>query len=327
MINNEIPEVIKQFTDNINKPSGEVEGGFIDPSYHTVPINCYDICSQQVNPNYMSSQTFQGLLTSITNNGMVFPIYIAENPMYDPATKDDPIPLVYSGGQDTVDVRDVELRRHFKYTVVDGTHRLLAVLYGSPLYRDLPGIPKECVALYERTGGYVPCTIVRDKSSSELMSAEILFNACRGEHQLDSMKEIVSDLIRSGMSEQWISKNLFISPETIRRYTQLSGMRAAFGNTEALEKNAWDPIKDLANEKRKKIDLYTAARRWCKRLRQLQGKSAVFSDTTDVLAAAKASGFDEQNPGLMPKSIDTDGTVFETGYDDDTEGNNDNNNE
>lgn len=287
------------------------DGTFLDPAYATIGIPCTEIVPQAVNPNYQSEKAFDALLTSISNNGMAFPVLVAENPMYDPSTKGQPKPRCFTGGQDVVDVRDPELRKFYPYTVVDGTHRILSVLYGSPEYRDIAKKQK-AVDIYERCHGIVPCVVLRDKTEQELMSAEILFNQARGDHDLMQMKDIVADLARSGMSDQWIAKNLFLEPEAITRFKQLSGMRAAF-NTEENMREAWDPVADGVNERRKNINLVQAARRYVRKYRQLAGfdNTVMNDESVNILDAAKNLGWSEENPNEMPKTLDDKGKVFE----------------
>lgn len=291
--------------------TGEQEdGSFLDPAYVTVGIHCTDIVPQAVNPNYQSEKAFDALLTSILNNGMAFPVLVAENPLYDPSTEGMEKPRCFSGGQDIVDVRDPELRKFYKYTVVDGTHRILSVLYGSPMYENIGNVKAQ--KIYKRCHGIVPCVILRNKTEQELMSAEILFNQARGDHDLMQMKDIVADLSRSGMTDQWIAKNLFLEPEAITRFKQLSGMRAAF-NTEENMRDAWDPVADGVNERRKNVDLVQAARRYIRKYRALLGfDNTVTSDeSVNIIEAAKNVGWSERNPHEMPKSLDEHGKVFE----------------
>ena len=219
-------------------------------------------------------------------------------------------PRCFSGGQETVDVRDPKLRSYYKYQVIDGCHRLLAVLYGSPMYKDLNN--EKSKKIFERCNGYIPCTVIEDKTEQELMSSTILFNSARGDHDIMEMKDIVADLSRSGMSDQWISTNLFLDKEAISRFKQLSGMRAAF-NTEKDLADAWDPIKDKNTERRNNINKVQAARRYVRKYRSLMGfdNTSNSDESTDILMAAKNLGWDENNPEEMPKSVDDKGKVFE----------------
>lgn len=309
-------QLISEIRENIDskeiKTGIQSDGSWLDPAYAVINIKCEDIVPQAVNPNYQSEKAFQALQTSIMNNGMAFPVLVAKNPSYDPSTEGQPKPKCFSGGQDVVDVRDPELRKYFKYTVVDGTHRLLAVLYGSPMYKD-EFTNKTSQEIYKRCNGYIPCTVLEDKTEQELMSAEILFNSARGDHNLMAMKDIVSDLSRSGLSDQWIARNLFLEPEAITRFKQLSGLKEAFNTEEGLSDDAWDPIRDRNDERRKNINIVQAARRYVRKYRKLAGYTDTVAndEATDILMSAKALGFDESHPLEMPKTLDENGKVFE----------------
>lgn len=307
-------EIIRGISERIEEGkiyTGEQsDGSFLDPAYICIPISCEDIVPQATNPNYQSSKAFSALQTSILNTGMVFPVEVAKNPLYDPSTKGLPKPKCFSGGQDIVDVRDPELRKFYPYMVVDGTHRLLAVLYGSPMYSYLNETASQ--KIYQRTHGYIPCTVLEGKTEQELMSATILMNSARGDHDLMEIKDIVADMCRSGMSDQWIAQNLFLEKEAITRFKQLSGMRSAFNNENNIS-DAWDPVKDRNDERRAKIDLALAARRYVRKYRLLAGFESTSSsdDATDIISAAKNIGWSEAEPNMMPKTLDDNGKVFE----------------
>lgn len=188
-------EFLKRICGFLNGPDGKVktgkqdDGSFIDPAYVPIPVHCEDIIAQATNPNYQTSNAFQALQQSIWNNGMAFPVLITENNLYDPSTEGMPKPKCFSGGQDTVDVRDPELRKYYKYTVVDGTHRLLAVLYGSEMY-EKSEFNKNSRKIYERCGGIIPCVILEDKTEQEMMSATILFNPIAAEQELYVLRDV-----------------------------------------------------------------------------------------------------------------------------------------
>lgn len=160
------------------------DGSFIDPAYAVVGIPAEDIVSQQMNPNFQTAKSFSALKTSILNSGFTFPILVSPNPLYDPATEGQKKPLVFTGGQDKVDVSDPQVRKFFKWTVIDGSHRLMSVLYGSPIYEGMHDDPEGLShKIYQRCGGIVPCTILKG-TEQELMSSEILHNDVLAEQRL-----------------------------------------------------------------------------------------------------------------------------------------------
>jgi len=324
---------------------------YVDPAMEPILVPVDEIVPQMVNPNYQSDKAFKALQTSILSNGMAYGVLVSKNPLYDPNTKnisqtarelesgsitkdgitytkkDDGVelrwedgssvmldknlykPRCFTGGQDIVDVRDPRLRSFYEWQVVDGCHRLLAVLYGSPSYAHLNN--EDSKKIYERCNGMIPCSVLKDKTDQELMSATILFNSARGDHDLMEMKDIVADLSRSGMTDQWIAKFLFLDKETITRFKQLSGMRSAFNNCSELE-DAWDPYKDMAEERRTKHDLSVLALKYVNKYRELKGlKTGVMSDQTDIFVAASDLGWNESSPTEMPKTLDEADNVIE----------------
>ena len=159
------------------------------------------------------------------------------------------------------------------------------------------------------------CRCIETSLGTFQINGVLFGNSARGEHSLTEMKDIVADLSRSGMSDQWISKNLFLDPEAITRFKQLSGMKAAF-NDENYKEDGWDPVRDGVVERRKNINLTLAARRYVRKYRALRGfANTVASDESiDIIMAAKNLGWDPENPGEMPKTLDKNGNVFEKEY-------------
>mgnify|MGYP000051513639 CR=1 FL=1 len=283
-------------------PEKQEDGSFLSPAYMPVAVDVRDIINQEFNPNIQSDKSFQALQTSILNTGYTFPILIAENPLYNPDLDPADKPNILDRENRIVEVRDPQIRQYFKYMVVDGSHRLSAII--------------ENKEIYEREDGKIPCIILRNKTSQELMSAEILMNSSRGNHTLDGMKKIVSDLIASGMDENWIAKNLYLDKEAIKRYQVLSGLASAFKDEEGFSKDVWDPKADRNHERKNKNKLLQLARAYVRKWRSLanaDGGDFDIPEELDLLAAAKNIGFDEENPYVLPKEVDTEtGEVLST---------------
>lgn len=97
--------------------------------------------------------------------------------------------------------------------------------------------------------------------------AGVLFGqTARGSHSLDSMRDIVYNLINvANMSEEWVSKNLYLDMESIKRMQQLSGLKAAMNDVDDCDL-AWSPEADdnynrkmiayLTREATKYIEIY-----------------------------------------------------------------------
>lgn len=103
------------------------------------------------------------------------------------------------------------------YEIVDGFHR----------YK----ICKEHKDIYERENGCLPVSII-DKPLENRMASTIRHNRARGSHSIELMTNIVAELVESGMSDAWISKNLGMDFEEILRLKQISGLAALFSDKE-----------------------------------------------------------------------------------------------
>ena len=104
-----------------------------------------------------------------------------------------------------------------EYEIVDGYHRYTTML----LHRDI----------YEREGGKLPCSII-DKDVSNRMASTIRHNRARGSHSIELMMNIVGELKKAGMSDQWIMKEIGMDADELLRFKQLSGLAELFKDRE-----------------------------------------------------------------------------------------------
>ena len=109
------------------------------------------------------------------------------------------------------------LKGEDKYEIVDGYHR----------YR----VIKEHKDIYERENGCLPVVVI-DKDLSNRMASTIRHNRARGTHSIELMTNIVADLVESGMSDQWIMKNIGMDAEELLRLKQISGLASLFKDKE-----------------------------------------------------------------------------------------------
>jgi ParB-like chromosome segregation protein Spo0J len=100
-----------------------------------------------------------------------------------------------------------------EYTVIDGFHR--------------NRVGKEYKPVRERVKGYLPL-VALEKDISNRMASTIRHNRARGSHSVDLMVNIVSELVESGMSDEWICKNIGMDADEILRLKQISGLAALF---------------------------------------------------------------------------------------------------
>ena len=95
------------------------------------------------------------------------------------------------------------------YEIVDGFHRYTTMLQ----HKDI----------YERENGMLPVSVI-DKPVTDRMASTIRHNRARGTHDIDLMSNIVSELVDSGMSDEWICKHLGMDFDEILRLKQISGL-------------------------------------------------------------------------------------------------------
>lgn len=110
-----------------------------------------------------------------------------------------------------------------KYEIVDGYHRYTTMLK----HKDI----------YEREGGCLPVTVI-NKPLEDRIASTIRHNRARGTHDVDLMVNIVKELTESGMSDQWIMKNIGMDADELLRLKQISGIAALFANNDF--SHAWE---------------------------------------------------------------------------------------
>lgn len=110
-----------------------------------------------------------------------------------------------------------------RYEIVDGFHRYRTML--------------EHKDIYEREDGKLPVSII-DKPIENRMASTIRHNRARGTHSIELMTNIVAELVDSGMSDEWIAKNLGMDWDEILRLKQISGLASLFANQEFTQ--AWE---------------------------------------------------------------------------------------
>ena len=88
------------------------------------------------------------------------------------------------------------------YILVDGYHRYTVL--------------KTSKRIYKRENGLLPIVVI-DKDLSNRMSSTIRHNRARGMHNIELMCNIVAELDRAGMSDQWIMKNIGMDRDELLR--------------------------------------------------------------------------------------------------------------
>jgi ParB-like chromosome segregation protein Spo0J len=103
------------------------------------------------------------------------------------------------------------------YEIVDGYHRYTVL--------------KTSKRIYEREKGMLPVVVI-EKDESNRMASTIRHNRARGTHDIALMTNIVSELVKAGMSDVWIAKNIGMDADELLRLKQLSGLQELFKNKE-----------------------------------------------------------------------------------------------
>lgn len=109
------------------------------------------------------------------------------------------------------------------YEIVDGFHRYTIML----THKDI----------YDRENGSLPVSVI-NKNIDERMASTIRHNRARGNHDIDLMTNIISELHEIGRSNAWISKHLGMDEDEILRLKQITGLASLFKDKEFSQ--AWE---------------------------------------------------------------------------------------
>lgn len=307
------------------------QSNFESPTYEVDKISIFDIIGQRSNPNSMSSKSFSALQTSIYNSGYSIPILVVSNPTYDEDSYNklgqaDRIDAVIEGGADddksgvgsdntfATQVSDESIREMFPYQIADGQQRSSVIRLGTKYFiedskyeekaekwangQEIPEDPGKEMLKYLawRENFTIPCVVLQGKSETDLMSVTVLMNQARGAHGLDSMKDIVSNLINvAGMSENWIARNLFLDVDSIKRMTQLSGLKSAYDNIDDTDM-AWNPEEDGSYERKKNAYLNREASKFVNQYLEENpdADQGARRDIGDIQKYAESLGWDKE---------------------------------
>lgn len=110
------------------------------------------------------------------------------------------------------------------YEIVDGFHRYRTLLTSK--------------RIFEREHGKLPVVVI-DKDINNRMASTIRHNRARGTHSIELMRDIVSELVESGMSDAWIMKHIGMDADELLRLKQISGLAALFKDRDF--SRSWTP--------------------------------------------------------------------------------------
>lgn len=103
------------------------------------------------------------------------------------------------------------------YEIVDGFHRYTTM--------------KNSKRIFDRENGKLPIVVI-NKDESNRMASTIRHNRARGSHSIDLMSNIVSELVKSGMSDSWILKHIGMDKDELLRLKQVTGIADLFKDKE-----------------------------------------------------------------------------------------------
>jgi ParB-like chromosome segregation protein Spo0J len=101
------------------------------------------------------------------------------------------------------------------YELVDGFHRYLVM--------------KTSKRIHEREKGLLPVAVI-NKDLSNRMASTIRHNRARGTHNIELMTNIVAELKKAGMSDEWIMSKIGMDKDELLRFKQISGLAALFAD-------------------------------------------------------------------------------------------------
>lgn len=86
--------------------------------------------------------------------------------------------------------------------------------------------------------------VVIDKDLSHRMGSTIRHNRARGTHDIGLMTQIVAELTHSGMSDEWIMKNIGMDKDELLRLKQISGLASLFADADfSIPNKEYQPSK------------------------------------------------------------------------------------
>lgn len=170
----------------------------ISPVYNVIGVPIEKIRANSYNPNSVAPPEMKLLELSIWEDGYTMPVVCYYIPEED------------------------------VYEVVDGFHRYSLMNPNSKHFSK---------RIFERESGCLPVSQIK-KDLNNRMASTIRHNRARGSHSIELMTNIVSELTKSGMGDDWIMKQIGMDADELLRLKQLSGLAELFKNKEF--SNSWE---------------------------------------------------------------------------------------
>lgn len=103
-----------------------------------------------------------------------------------------------------------------KYIIVDGFHRYSIMRR----YKDI----------YLSCEGKLPCVVLYNKTTADLMASTVRHNRARGKHSVTGMSNIVMEMLLSGETDSSICAKLGLEVEELVRLKYITGYAKLFEN-------------------------------------------------------------------------------------------------
>lgn len=174
--------------------------------------------------------------------------------------KDEPIDCVLWVPADTVEANDYnpnkvappEMKLLERSIAEDGYTQPIVTWQANGLREVIDGfhrnrVGKESKVVQKRIHGYLPVTTINEwrTDRSDRIAATIRHNRARGKHQVQSMSEIVIELVKRNWSDEKIAKELGMDADEVLRLKQISGLAEMFADRDFSE--AWE-IEEIEDE-------------------------------------------------------------------------------
>lgn len=171
-----------------------------------------------------------------------------------------------------------------KTEIIDGKEVNIAIL---------PGMLGEITIVPYKNLEPQKCRCITTTKGTFTINGILFGQTARGSHSLDSMKDIVYNLINvAGMSESWVAQNLYLDLESIKRMQQLSGLKASFQDIDDADM-AWKPEDDDSYKRKMTAYLTREATKFVETYKAEHPNEEIPSSGT-ALEIAIDLGFNEQ---------------------------------
>ena len=108
--------------------------------------------------------------------------------------------------------------KHKRYVIVDGFHRYSIMRR----YKDI----------YDSCEGKLPCVVLKNKTTADLMASTVRHNRARGKHSVTGMSNIVMEMLMNGESDASVCMKLGLEAEELVRLKYITGYAKLFEKKE-----------------------------------------------------------------------------------------------